>query len=153
MHLRAAALMATSLAIALAVAGGSLGGVAWAKGKPTIKCSSISGNAGISFISGCGGNTGGSGSTPSLSFVDPVATIIWTNSKVTTFEWTGGEYVKKAKGCPAGQAESSRTGKVVSDTTGSTPVGAKIKVKLCDSFNQITQTPVETLPRGGKFKL
>jgi hypothetical protein len=101
-----------------------------------IKCTSVTATVGLGgnlTLSGCSGNTGGSGSFVPLSSIG----INWANGKTTGAQVTGtisADSDFDPHGiCPAGTEEEEVKGTVTSDTTGSAPVGGLAFFELCVS--------------------
>lgn len=131
--IRTAGLLTTSVAVATLVVGGVMAGPAFAKAKPKFTCSTLNGNldTNSATLSGCGGNTGGSGSFQPSAFASGSGTITWANSTSTSFSITF-KQLKKEKGCPSSAySEYSAKGKTTADTTGSAPTGSKVKGFAC----------------------
>ena len=128
---------------------------AWAKKKPTFTCTGMTVNStNNGTVSGCGGNTGGTGTISNyfiISRIDPIntVTITWANADTTSWTWRSAKGVKKPKGCPSGAQETIRKGTVTADTTGSTAVGATVKVEDC----AVSSLGTFTLRTGTTLKL
>jgi hypothetical protein len=157
------------IGLAAITASACLGGVAWTATSAqattlSVKCTSLSGTymAPSSTLSGCTGNTGGSGTVTAPS--TGVALITWANGKTTTTSGTNcnvstsgencdhGDKIlpeTAATQCPAGTVEGELFGKVTADTTGSVTVGAKAKTEVCVN----TTTLALSLEPGTKAKI
>ena len=125
----------TRIGIAAAAVSMSVVGVSGAFATPAwaftgIKCSTLTGNiASTVTLSGCTGNTGGA-STPLLATsLASGGTITWTNSQTTTVTLS----VSSPAGgtCPPKTTLEQAKGTTTADTTGSAPVGGKVKVLVC----------------------
>jgi hypothetical protein len=95
-----------------------------------IKCTTLSGNiASTVTLSGCNGNTGGSSQPLLATSLASGGTITWSNTQTTTVTLT----VSSPTGgtCPAHTTLEEAKGKSTADTTGSAPVGGKVKVFVC----------------------
>ena len=131
LRMRGAVLTPISLVMAAMVAFGTFAAPAWAKKPPTFTCASLTGildasfidNNGSGTISGCTGNTGGTGTFASDSAFT-TATITWANSDTTAFTLSS---TPIKHGCDKGR------GVVTADNTGSTAIGATVKLKYCVS--------------------
>jgi hypothetical protein len=103
-----------------------------------IKCQSLLGTltTSVTFFV-CMGNTGGSSKPFSPTLLATGGTITWANGDTTTVSVTvssGG----KAGGCPNSETEFTSKGMSSADTTGSAPVGGKVKIQWCLSEQTIT---------------
>jgi hypothetical protein len=111
-----------------------------------IKCTSLTGTiAGSSWsLSGCSGNTGGTGTFPPTNFN---ITITWANGKSTSFQYSAISGVDSDPDphgtCPALRNEIEVKGTVTSDSTGSAPVGGLAYFELCEKMNPGTKVLFE----------
>jgi len=112
-----------------------------------IKCTGLNGNIGTTVqLTGCSGNTGGSsGPIPSTSLATG-GTITWANSDTTTVTLS---VASGGVGCPAKNTLYTATGTSTADTTGSAPVGGKVKVFACVN----NKSGAITLEPGKKAKI
>jgi hypothetical protein len=78
-------------------------------------------------LSGCSAATGGSGSIS--SFVPTGGNIAWSNGTTTDYTST---YTNSGTKCPSTAFEVNIKGTVSSSTNTSIPVGAVVKMKMCD---------------------
>lgn len=130
---------------------------------PGIKCSAGTGSVFTSpapgatiNLSGCTGNTGGSGSTTSLQ-TDTKGTIVWNTTgkkpKKTSYSL---KYATGTKCAAAGLGtvadEVLKGSKVVSDTTKDTAVGAAVKAELCIDPDGSGGLEIQLVP-GTKFSI
>jgi hypothetical protein len=113
-----------------------------------IKCSTANGTANASTesatikFSGCTGNTDGKGTTTGTEGAT-TGTIKWGNKDKTSFN----ETTSTGTNCPTSSIDDELVkGKVTSDNTGSTSVGAKVKGELC-----VSSSLAITLAPGTKF--
>lgn len=139
-----------SLAMAGLVVGGISAGSAFAA-KPHFTCSRLSGSLDTdsASLSGCGGNTGGSGTFPPTAFASGKGTITWANGKTTGIAISF-KQLKKEKGCPStAYSEYKAKGDTTSDSTGSAPAGSKVKGYACLD----TDTGALTAPAGKSFQV
>lgn len=121
-----------SVALAALAVGGVMAGPAFA-GKPKFTCSTLNGNLDTdsATLSGCGGNTGGSGTFAPTAFESGSGTVSWSNGDSTSFSITF-KQLKKEKGCPSSAyGEYQAKGRTTADTTGSAPAGSKVKGYAC----------------------
>jgi len=130
--IRTGGLLVASVALATVAVGGVMAGPAFAK-KPSFTCSTLNGSldTDTATLSGCGGNTGGSGTFQPTAFETGSGTVSWTNGASTSFSISF-KQLKKEKGCPSSAySEYSAKGKTTADTTGSAPAGSKVKGYAC----------------------
>jgi len=149
--IRTGAMAAATLATAGLVAGGVADGTAWAAKKPHFTCSALDGNidTNSATLSGCGGNTGGSGTFPPSAFASGAGTITWANGTTTSMSITF-KALKKAKGCPSSAySEYQAKGKTTADTTGTATAGSKVKGRACVDLT----TGSLVSPAGGTFQV
>jgi hypothetical protein len=112
-----------------------------------IKCGKLTGNAATTATaSKCTGNTGGASQPISSStLASGSGTITWVNGKTTGIKFTTSSNESdpsETQTCPATSSEIEIKGKVTSDTTGSTAVGAGFKAEVClDSAGNISLEP------------
>jgi hypothetical protein len=100
-------------------------------------------------LTGCTGNTGGSGTFPPSAFAQGHGTITWANSQTTSISITF-KALKKAKGCPsAAYSEHKAKGATTADTTGSATAGSKVKGDAC--VDVATGSLIS--PAGGQFQV
>ena len=118
----------------------------------SIKCTGAAATGGIQApisLTGCSGNTGGSGV---LSTLPPNHSILWANSKtttLTTLQVNGETDFTETLSCPAGTVvEVEAKGTVTADTSGSAAVGGVAKFELC--FNGAGGISLE--PPAARFK-
>jgi hypothetical protein len=151
-------LATTSLVMAFMFVG-DFGGSAYAKKSPDIICKRLNGTlsangtqGGSGTISGCSGNTGGSGVFSSDFFFTNV-TVTWANSLTTSFTLNN-QRLSKTNRCPTtGPMSSEQQGKgvVTRDDTHSTAVGATVKLKICSEM--AVDVDQISMPSGGRFRL
>ena len=125
----------------------------------SIKCTGAAATGGIQApisLTGCSGNTGGSGV---LSTLPPNHSILWANSKtttLTTLQVNGETDFTETLSCPAGdRIENEFAGTVTADTTGSAAVGGVAEFELCQdpAFNSSLEPgTVATFGSGPKIK-
>jgi hypothetical protein len=150
------ALLVPALLVPLAAATLAFAGVSSAaspKLSYPVKCSHLTGTVGATGkISGCNGNTGGSGSFPAVP--SSSATVTWANGKTTKASFNYATVSSSAQTCPSSDSEYKITGTVSADTTGSIPVGSGLKGFVCLSGNSLSLAPTV---KGGstpkKFKI
>jgi hypothetical protein len=137
--------LSTAVLIGAATAGGltlTMAGSASASG-PQIKCSTVKGNLSSTVkLSHCNGNTGGASmALMPDNYLSGPGVITWVNGEATTVSLTS--ISNGAQGtCPAGTTEYNVAGTVTADTTGSAPVGGKLKASVClHSTGAITIRP------------
>jgi hypothetical protein len=132
-------------------------GSARAKSHPAIICMGYSGDITPSgtrgSLTGCSGNTGGSG----IVFGN-ATTIFWANSTTTSFSFgrRSAQPSKPTSKCPASTLWVFRTqkGHVTADTTGSTRNGAKVKIPtMCEWWINQNNNAGFQIAQGGRVKL
>ena len=97
-----------------------------------IKCKSMVGNIATTVtMKKCNGNTGGASKAMAATSLASGGTIQWVNGKSTTVKLTVAQ--GNSALCPSGSTEYNATGKTTADTTGSAPVGGKVKAQVCVS--------------------
>ena len=136
---------------------GVSGGYARGKSQQAIICKGYSGDVTPSgtrgSLTGCSGNTGGSG----IVFGN-ATTIFWANSTTTSFSF-GRRTVPPSKPtskCPASTlwVFPTEKGHVTADTTGSTSNGAKVKIPtLCEWWISQNNDAGFQTAQGGRVKL
>jgi hypothetical protein len=105
-----------------------------------VKCHSLTGTVGATgTISGCNGNTGGSGSFPAVPASS--ATVTWANGKTTKASFNYATVSSSAQTCPSSDSEYKITGTVSADTTGSIPVGSGLKGFVCLNGSSLSLAP------------
>jgi hypothetical protein len=94
-----------------------------------VTCSHLKGSiiTDTATLSGCSGTTGGSGSVS--SFVPTGGDVTWSNGTTTDYTST---YANSGTKCPSTAFEVNIKGTVSSSTNTSIPVGAVVKMKVCD---------------------
>ena len=132
-------------------------GSARGKGQQAIVCMGYSGDITPSgtrgSLTGCSGNTGGSG----VVFGNGT-TIFWANSRTTSFSFgkRNAQPSKPTSKCPASTlwVFRSEKGHVTSDTTGSTNNGAKVKIPtICEWWISQNKDAGFQIAQGGRVKL
>lgn len=104
-----------------------------------IKCLEISGTLTTNVtLNVCNGHTGTSSKPFSASVLLAGGTITWSNGKTTTINATASEGGKTG-GCLSGSVEMTTSGTTTADTTGSAPVGGKVKMQWCLTEQTVTQ--------------
>jgi hypothetical protein len=103
-----------------------------------IKCFALTGTLTSNVtLAGCNGHTG----TASMAFSPTIllagGTITWSNNKTTTINVTVSSGAK-AGGCPNSETAFTSKGTTTADTTGSAPVGGKVKIQWCLNEQTIT---------------
>ena len=119
--------------------------------KPSFTCTGLHGNlfTDSATLSGCGGNTGGSGTLPPSVLANGSGTITWANSTSTSVAITV-KQLKKEHACPStAYSEFQVKGAPTADTTGSATAGSKVKGKA--RANLTTGDIVG--PAGGIFQI
>jgi hypothetical protein len=117
-----------------------------------ISCSKLSGSANTTTgaekikLSGCNGNTGGSG-TQKGTVTATSGTVKWHNGKSTT----GTQSAVAGSGCVTGDLTEVISGNVTAETTGSTSVGAAVSATICAAPGTTTGTYKLSLLPGTKF--
>jgi len=157
-RLRSVALTATSVVMVATVGSAVLAGPAWAQ-KHSITCTGFTGMIvlqGDTFgsVSGCSGDTGGSGtymSGPGFSVHATRMTVAWENGTSTTVGFFT-DVSNGNKGCTSGFKMKAK-GRVSADTNGSTAYGAKVAFAFCELPTATNEIYTMTMPTGGKFKL
>jgi hypothetical protein len=123
-------LTAGGLFLSLAVATIAFAGTASAATPlSAVTCSHLKGSiiTDTATLSGCSAATGGSGSIS--SFVPTGANVTWSNGTTTGYTST---YTSSGTKCPSSAFEVNIKGTVSSSTNTSIPVGAVVKMKVCD---------------------
>jgi len=161
-RLRSVGLLLTSVTITITAVLASPTAPAWAAKKPTFICTTLSGTEGPAptgaggitegSVSGCSGDTGGSG-----AFVGyPDMTITWANSKTTSVSIPNPKvrFSRKQPPCSSGPtiSEYRASGRVTADTTGSTAVRARVNILLCRDAVE-PDIAYLSIPSGGRFTL
>jgi hypothetical protein len=123
-------LTAGGLFLSLAMATIAFAGTASAVAPSSaVTCSHLKGSiiTDTATLSGCSAVTGGSGSIS--SFVPTGGNVTWSNGSTTGYTST---YASSGTKCPSGAFEVNIKGTVSSTTNTSIPVGAVVKMKVCD---------------------
>ena len=151
-RLRIATLTLASIGLVSAASVVALAGPASAGSKHAIKCSGGSGSVSSNTfnLTGCNGNTGGSGTVSVASLASGSGPINWANGTVTNVSISFSQ-LPKEHGCPSkNDSEYSVTGSVVSDTSGSAQPPSHVKGKACLGG---TSGDGNTLTGKGHFKV
>jgi hypothetical protein len=132
-------------------------GSARGKSHQAIMCMGYSGDVTPSgtrgSLTGCSGNTGGSGTV-----FGNATTIFWANSTRTSFSFGrhNPQPSKPTSKCPASTlwVFSTEKGHVTADTTGSTSNGAKVKIPtICEWWISQNYDAGFQMAQGGRVKL
>ncbi len=132
-RLRIASLALASIGLVSAASVVTLAGPASAASKHAIKCSGGSGSLSSNTftLTGCNGNTGGSGTVLVYTLASGSGPINWANGDVTSVNVSFSQ-LPKEHGCPSkSDTEYSVTGSVTSDNTGNATPPSTVKGKAC----------------------
>lgn len=152
----ALAICGATIAMTSTVVTAAFGGAASAAPKPVITCTSYSAtffySGDTGSVSGCSGQTGGTGT---LTFVSnqsgaTTLTVTWANSDRTAATIPVGGPGRKSQQCPDALRNTVK-GRVSADSTGSTAVGAKLRIRVCQY--QVGAEGIEHLAPGGTFTI